>query len=413
MPRVPRGRDEVPLTMRIAFIGCGYVADYYARTLALHSELELVCVADRDAARATAFADFHGYHVASVADILADGSIELVLNLTSAASHFDVSRAALESGKHVYSEKPLALDFSQAELLVRLATSRGLILGVAPGNVLGESAQTLWKAVRDGVIGTPRLVYAELDDGPIHRMDYRDWRSASGAPWPWKDEFETGCALEHAGYYLSWLAAFFGVASRVTTFASTLVPEKAPDALLARHTPDFSVACIEYASGLVARLTCSILAPRDHSITIIGDDGTLTVHDCWDDGSPVILNASSSKSSSKSSASRTPASTISKWLPFLSRGPLSDGAVTLPLLREPPLRLPSTGGNRMDFARGVAEVAAAVRERRDCRLGGDYALHIAEIMLAMQYPGRMGSPRMLQSRFSPIAPMNWATGSGG
>ena len=195
----------------------------------------------------------------------------------------------------------------------------------------------------------------------------------------------------------------------MTTFASTLVPEKAPDALLARHTPDFSVACIEYASGLVARLTCSILAPRDHSITIIGDDGTLTVHDCWDDGSPVILNASSSKSS----ASRTPASTISKWLPFLSRGQLSDGAVTLPLLREPPLRLPSTGGNRMDFARGVAEVAAAVRERRDCRLGGDYALHIAEIMLAMQYPGRMGSPRMLQSRFSPSAPMNWATGSGG
>ncbi len=405
------------MSTRIAIIGCGYVADYYARTLALHPELELACVADRDGARASAFADFHGYRVATVADILANGSIELVVNLTSTASHFDVSRAALESGKHVYSEKPLALEFPQAELLVRLAASRGLILGVAPGNVLGESAQTLWKAVRDGAIGTPRLVYAELDDGPIHQMDYRDWRSASGAPWPWKDEFETGCALEHAGYYLSWLAAFFGAASRVTTFASTLRPEKAPDAPLARHTPDFSVACIEYASGLVARLTCSILAPRDHSITIIGDEGTLVVQDCWDDGSPVILNASSRMSSRKSSRTsstpRTPTSALSKWWPFLSRGQLSEGEVSMPLLREPPRSLPGTGGNRMDFTRGVAEVAAAARERRDCRLGGDYALHLAEIMLAMQYPDRMGSPRMLRSRFSPVAPMDWATGSGG
>jgi len=409
MPRVPHGRDEGPLTMRIALIGCGYVADFYARTLALHPELEVVWVADRDAARAAAFADFHRYRVASVADILADKRIELVANLTSTASHFDVSRAALEAGKHVYSEKPLALDFTQAEELVRLAASRGVILASAPSNVLGESAQTLWKAVRDGAIGTPRLVYAELDDGPIHRMDYRDWRSVSGAPWPWRDEFETGCALEHAGYYLSWLAAFFGTASRVTTFASTLVPEKAPEAPRARHTPDFSVACIEYASGLVARLTCSILAPRDHSITIIGDDGTLTVRDCWDDGSPVILNASSSRPA----AARTPSSAISKWLSFPSRGQLADGAVTVPLLREPPQSLPGTGGNRMDFARGLAEVAAAVRERRACRLGGDYALHIAEIMLAMQYPERMGSPRTLQSRFGPLAPMDWATGSGG
>ena len=183
MPCVPRGRDEERLTVRIAFVGCGYVADYYARTLALHPELELVCVADRDAARATAFANFHGYRVASVAELFADRSIELVVNLTSTASHFDVSRAALESDKHVYSEKPLAMDFAQVELLVRLAAARGLILAAAPSNVLGESAQTLWKAVRDGVIGTPRLVYAALDDGPIHRMDYRDWRSASGAPW--------------------------------------------------------------------------------------------------------------------------------------------------------------------------------------------------------------------------------------
>ena len=390
--------------MRIAFIGCGYVADFYARTLSLHPELELVCVADRDGARAQAFADFYGYRVASVSEVLADPGIELVANLTSTVSHFELSRAALEAGKHVYSEKPLALAYAQAEELVRLAASRELILAAAPSNVLGESAQTLWRALRDGVIGTPKLVYAELDDGPIHQMDYRDWRSASGAPWPWKDEFATGCALEHAGYYVSWLAAFFGPASRVTTFASTLVADKMLDAPLALGTADFSVACIEYRSGLVARLTCSILAPRDHSITIVGDEGTLVVRDCWDDGSPVLITPRRAATTTRPVDSSV-LSRLMRWRPGAAEA-------TVPLIRQPSPKLQQAGGNRMDFARGLAEVAAAVRERRPCRLGSDYALHIAEIMLTMQYPDRMGSPRMLQSGFAPIVPMDWAAGTG-
>ena len=183
--------------MRVAFVGCGFVADYYASTLPNYPELELVGVMDREAGRATKFAQHWKLPVVypTLQALLDDRSVELVLNLTNPRSHFEVSKACLLAGRHVYSEKPLATIFGEAEELVRLAEEKGLHLSSAPCNVLGESAQTAWKALREGAIGKVRLVYAELDDGLIHRMRYTEWINPSGAPWPYKDEFEVGCTL--------------------------------------------------------------------------------------------------------------------------------------------------------------------------------------------------------------------------
>ena len=91
------------------------------------------------------------------------------MNLTNPASHFEVSRACLEAGKHVYSEKPLATNMDDARALCALAESKGLMLASAPCSVLGEAAQTLWLALRRNEIGKVRLVYAELDDDFVPR----------------------------------------------------------------------------------------------------------------------------------------------------------------------------------------------------------------------------------------------------
>ncbi|HTV17599.1 MAG TPA: Gfo/Idh/MocA family oxidoreductase, partial [Polyangiaceae bacterium] len=203
--------------MRVGIVGCGYVADYYVSTLGGHPALTLAGVADRSEERLRSFCAHHGVSpYASVGQMLEDPSVDIVVNLTNPASHVDITRAALEAGKHVYSEKPLALRQRDAEALVELAAARGLGLASAPCGVLGETAQTLWKLLRDGRIGKPQLVYAELDDGPKYFPKYRPRISASGAHWPHLDEFRTGCILEHAGYYLSWLVAFFGPARTVT-----------------------------------------------------------------------------------------------------------------------------------------------------------------------------------------------------
>ncbi len=124
------------------------MADFYASTLQNHPELEVVAVHDRDPERAARFASYHGLPLAgSLAEILADPRASILVNLTNPASHFEVSKAALEAGKHVYTEKPLAMTFAQAEALVELAERRRLELAAAPCGVLGEAAQTLWEAL--------------------------------------------------------------------------------------------------------------------------------------------------------------------------------------------------------------------------------------------------------------------------
>ena len=211
----------------VGIIGCGFVADYYAYTLDRYPDLEVIAVADRNAERAQRFASHHGYSAAESVDaLLADGRVDIVLNLTNPRSHVEVTLAALEAGKHVYSEKPLAMELADAVHLVELAESSGLQLSSAPCSLLGETAQTIWKAVRDDRIGTVRLVYAEMDEGLVHQMPYTYWKSSAGASWPARDEFEVGTVIEHAGYVTSWLPAMFGPVESIKGFADCRIPEK-------------------------------------------------------------------------------------------------------------------------------------------------------------------------------------------
>ncbi len=379
--------------MRFAMIGCGYVADFYFSTLRNHPQLQLAGVFDQNPERARQFAEFHKVkRYESFDEILADPSIELIANLTNPKSHFQVSMAALSSGKHVYSEKPLATLLEDAETLVRVAHQRNLIVAAAPCNVLGESAQTIWRALREKRIGTPRLVYAEIDDGPVPFVNYRTWMSESGAPWPFQDEFEVGCTLEHAGYYLGMLTTFFGAASSITSFSNVLVKDKG--ITLNPNSPDFATACIEFKSGVVARLTCSIYATHDHRLRIFGDEGVLSTDACWHYGAPVFLTQ------------RTPLRMRFDRFPKLARA-LRLGPTKIGLVR--PARFHSSKGhNKMDFCRGLAEIADSVAEKRACRLSADWSLHVTELVLAMQDPVSYGSPRTVRSSFEPMQPMPWA-----
>lgn len=374
--------------MRIAIIGCGFVADYYLNTLGHHPELELLGVFDRDAERLLRFSRFwniaHTY--ASLDALLDDDAVELVVNLTNPDSHFEISRRCLEAGKHVYSEKPLAMAFSDAQALVSLAEERGLSLSCAPCSILSETFTGLAQALRSGVIGPTYLVYANLDDGLTHRADYRQWISASGTPWPANNEFETGCTLEHAAYYVTWLVALYGSVRRVTAFAACVVPDKATDVPLNRVTPDFSVACLEFASGMVARLTCSVVAPIDRSIRFFGDQGVIEVHEAWNYRQPVLV---ARRTRLRSWGERRP------WARAL-----------LPGVRPQPYPLPpgrKAVGTRFrmpyqkDFSRGIADQAQALSQARTPRISADFALHINEVVLAIQTPGTGGQPRGMQS----------------
>lgn len=375
--------------MKIAIVGCGFVADFYMQSLPLYGRLELAAVMDRDLPRAQQFAAYHRLDCLrrSIDDVLGDPSIGMVLNLTNPDSHYEVSRACLEAGKHVYSEKPLAMDMGHAVELVDLAQRKGLRIASAPCNVLGETAQALWRALREEVVGPVRLVYAEMDDGMVFRMPYRKWRSDSGRPWPYKDEFEVGCTIEHAGYYVTWLTAFFGPAVSVSSFSSCLYPDKQTDVPLERDAPDLSVACIRFRSGVVARLTCSIVAERNQDLRFFGDRGILSVRDSWNYREPVHVR---------------------RYL-NVRRKMLVVPSLRRVRLASPPraARLPARA-NPMEFCRGPAELAASIEQGRPSHLPADWCLHNNEIVLAIQNAGERGASHEMTTSFDLIEPMPWA-----
>ena len=376
--------------MRVAIIGCGFVADFYMQSLGLHPNLNLTAVTDRDATRLAEFCAYHRLNCAKpdIDAVLSDSSIGLIINLTNPDSHYEVSRRCLAAGKHVYSEKPVAMSFTQAAELSSYATRKGLRLACAPCNVLGETAQTLWKALRERTVGEVKLVHAEMDDGLVFRMPYRKWLSDSGRQWPYKDEFEVGCTLEHAGYYLTWLTTFFGPARSINAFSACLYPDKHTDVPLDVESPDYSVATIQFVSGVVARLTCSIIAPKDHRLRIIGDTGVLSVQDCWDYRAPV---------------------TIKRMISIRRKMLLS------PIGRRvPSLRLAGTGRlprhcNKMQFCRGVSEVVAAIEADRESRLPNDFCLHNNELALAIHKASEGAGTYFLTTSFAPsLTPMTEA-----
>jgi predicted dehydrogenase len=343
--------------MRIAIIGCGFAA-------------------------------YHGLSSwPSLEDLLADQRVETVLNLTNPRSHFEVSRACLLAGKHVYSEKPLAMTIEDAEELVRLAEEKGLRISGAPSRVLAEPAQTMWKALREGAIGQPYLAYAEMDDGLLHRMAFRQWRSSSGAPWPYQDELEVGNTLEHAGYALTWLVAFFGPAESVTAFGARVVRDKKVEVPLEAQAADMTSACIQFVSGQVARLTCSIVATHDHQIRIFGENGVLSTDDCWKPRSPVRLRKR-----------------------ITIRGRTMDMPISreLTLLGGAEARRRAKGLAKVDFCIGPVELANAVREGRPSRLSPRFCLHITEIALAISQSLEGAARVAIRSRFDPMPPMTYA-----
>ena len=373
--------------MNVAIVGCGFVADYYLVTLPLHPELKVLGVMDKVAERADLLSRSYGVpKFQTLEDVLKDDRVELVLNLTNPRNHYEVSKPALLAGKHVYSEKPLAMQMDQARELVELAESRGLLISSAPCSALSETAQTMWKGLRDETVGTPRVVYAEMDDGLVTLMQYRKWLSVSGVPWPYKDEFEVGCTLEHAGYCLTWLASWFGPASTVTSFASVQLPDKVPGETLNTDAPDFSVACIQFCSGVVARLTCSILAPHDHTLKIVGDKGVLSTSDTWDYRAPVH----------------------SRQMITIRRKTFMNPIRKSHRLPTPYKKVKTKGAQSMDFARGPAELAAAVRENRPCRLSPRFSLHVNEMALAIHWAREQGSTYRMTTTFDAMEPMPWA-----
>lgn len=392
--------------MRIGIVGCGYVFDHYMATMDRHPEIQIIGVTDIDSARLAhvcAFYDLKAYP--DLTALLADEGVEIIVNLTSIEAHGAVTRAALEAGKHVYCEKPFVTDMGEARALTLLAQQKGLRLSCAPSNALSATSQTMWKAVEDGAIGDVRMVYAEFDDNPIYLMSPEGWRSRSGAPWPYLHEYEMGCTWEHVGYHLTWMCAIFGPVRHVTAFSKMTIPDKTSEPLDPADTPDFSVACLDFHSGVVGRITCSIAAPYDHRMRIIGNGGMVHADTYRHYECPVYLEPFTKLTMNARKARSVRTNSVLQWLtgvngrriPLVAYGNSIGGA----LQKKGSLlsRFKRRQVGQQDKTIGIAEMGQAIAQGRPHFPSPEFTLHLTELTLAIQAAGADGASHAVESQF--------------
>ncbi len=172
--------------LRTAVIGTGFVGPHHVDAVRRGGYAEVVAMVGTDAARTAARARALGVPGATtdVSALMADRSIDVVHICTPNASHVELARAALEAGKHVVVEKPLALTVADAEGLVGLASERqrhGAVAFTYRGYPMVRQARAM---AAGGDLGEVRLVHgAYLQDWLLEASDY-DWRvePAAGGP---------------------------------------------------------------------------------------------------------------------------------------------------------------------------------------------------------------------------------------
>jgi len=351
--------------VRVALAGCGDIARRYAHRILATESLELVGSTDLLPGRAEAFVREHGGTAyASLAALLADDAVEAVVNLTTPQAHAEVTAAGLEVGKHVHSEKPLALGYGEAKELVELAERRGLCLGCSPATLLGEAQQTAWKLVREGAIGTIRVAYAEANWGRIET-----WHPSPASL------YAVGPLVDVGVYPLTLLTAMFGPARRVLAYGRLLAPDRVTldGAPFRPGAPDFVVAVLELDSGLVVRLTSSFYVGhhgKQRGLELHGDGGSLF---------------------------------LATWAEADSRLELSrDGEdyAAVPLVREP--------YHGIEWGRALTELADAAAEGRPSRASGEQAAHVVEILCAVEESIKTGGAVEIHSDFAQPPPLEWA-----
>ncbi|MGQ9908268.1 MAG: Gfo/Idh/MocA family protein [Candidatus Flexifilum sp.] len=350
----------------VAVIGTGNIADGYVSDLLRYPEIEVLGVADIDTDKRAQFAARH--QVAAYPDnaaLLADDRVQIVVNLTPHFAHYPVTRAALEAGKHVYSEKPLALTSAEAWELVDLARNRGVRLACSPFTMIGEAQQTVWRHIRAGDLGAVRVVYGEANWGRIET-----WHPA---PIPF---YDVGALFDVGVYILGLMTSFFGPATRVHSVGRLLLPDRVTTTGQPYRvtTPDWTLSLIEFGDGPLLRLTSNFYVAnettRQTGVEFHGDAGSLHLESFF-----------------------MPDSTVR----FARFGQPFE---PIPLLRQP------AGG--IAWGTGVRELAQAVIEQRPHRFGGEQAAHITDILTACAASQASGQPVELTSTFPPPDPAPWA-----
>ena len=353
--------------MNIGVVGCGVISSIYLENCTSYPQLNVVSCADLVLDRAREQAKRYNLPRAETVDaLLADASIELVVNLTIPIAHSTVGLAALRANKSVYNEKPIAINRADGQLLLQEARERGLRVGCAPDTFLGGGLQTCRALIDEGAIGTPVAATAFfMSHGPENWHPNPDFLYKKGA----------GPMFDMGPYYLTALVSLLGPVRRVTGSARITYPERAIGSkprrgeIITVETPTHIAGVLDFESGLVATLITSfdVWATKAPGIEIYGSEGTLSLPDPNGFGGIVRVRRAGA----------------ARW----EKVPLTHGPT------------------RNSRGLAVADMAEAIRLGRPHRANGELAYHVLDIMRSFHDASEQGRHIEMASTCSRPEPM--------
>ena len=268
---------------------------YLAQVLDAVKDFDEVVVCDMESTDSTVgIAKQYGCKAMTTEEICADPSIDMVINLTIPAAHYPVIKQCLEAGKHVFSEKMIAVELWQGKELVELANEKGLYLGVAPDTFLGASVQTAKYIVESGLIGKPVSCRASISRNYGIYGEFLTHLCKRGG----------GIGFDMGGYYLTALASILGPVKAVSAFTAINNPDRTNTRVALDREgkqlygreyklEDANVitATMQYESGVLGTLhmNSDCILDETYGLEIYGTEGILYMGNPNEFGNPVYI----------------------------------------------------------------------------------------------------------------------------
>jgi predicted dehydrogenase len=350
---------ETRAPLRLGLIGCGNISNAYFRGLKPFPHLvEVAACADLDVPRAQAKAAEHQVaRGGSVEELLADPTVDLILNLTIPGAHAEVNRQALAAGKHVYCEKPFALTYADGLKTLEAARAKGLRVGCAPDTVLGQGIQTCRRLIDAGAIGEPVAATANMmGHGP------ESWHPNPAFYY----QVGGGPLFDMGPYYLTALVTMLGPMKSVSalarmSFAERLITSKPFHGTRVKvETPTHLCAAVEFRRGGIGTVSMSF--------------------DVWQHGAP-MLEIYGTEGSIQCPDPNNFGGEVRLWTPKTDKW------------ENVPVHQPEPIGRGL----GVADFADALATGRPHRQGAELALHVVEVMESFHTSSDSGRRQELQS----------------
>ena len=355
---------------KIGLIGCGHIAETYFRAEKYFNNIKIIKCADINEKASKRCALNFGIKSVTVNELLKDKEIEIILNLTIPKAHYQISKNALINGKHVYSEKPLAINLNDGKKLLKISKKKKLYLGNAPDTFLGGGIQKSKELIEKNIIGNVKLGNAVFAFPGI--------QSYHPNPEPWFTKNEGGPVIDMGPYYITALVNLLGPAKKVT---GTIIqgqkyrtigigPKKGKKFKV--ECPTTYLSTITFKNNSVIRLTLSfdVIAHQRNHIELYGEKGSMIVPDPNMFGGSVL----------------TCNKLGDNWREFkTSKMPL--GRINI---RTQSSRANETPTNANYRGVGLSEMAYSIENKRKHLCSGEISLHVLDIITSIMKAARSG-----------------------